>query len=49
MKPCAEKVGCALLALGFGLLLSLLLSGWFVCVVLGVVLIVLGCLLSGCA
>ena len=49
MSPCAQKVSAVLIGIGFGLLLSLLLSGWFVLALLGVVLVVLGCLLSGCA
>ena len=49
MRPCAEKICCVLVALGFGLILSLLLPGCFVRVLVVIVLLVLGCLLSGCA
>lgn len=46
MKRCTERASGILLGIGIGLILSLLLSGWFVRLVIGLVLLVLGCLLS---
>lgn len=45
---CPQKLSATLIGIGLGLLLSLLLPGWFVRLAIGLVLLVLGCLLSGC-
>ena len=46
MCPCRERIGLAFLGAGAGLLLSLLLSGWFLRLLLGAALIAAGCLMQ---
>lgn len=41
-------LGCVLVALGAGMLASLLIPGWFARVLVGIILIVLGVLIAGC-
>jgi len=45
MCLCRDKTGRVLLGIGIGLILSLLFSGWFLRILLGGVLIAVGCLL----
>ena len=49
MCPRREDLSCLLLGLGLGLLASLLLSGGCLRILIGVALIVLGCLVGNCA
>ena len=42
------RLSCVLVALGAGLLASLLIPGWFARVLVGIILIVLGVLIAGC-
>ena len=48
MRSCPCGSGLIFLALGAGLLLSLLIPGWFAKVLIALVLIVIGCLTAGC-
>jgi hypothetical protein len=47
MCVCRSKVGRVLLGVGIGLVLSLLFPGWCLRLLLGGVLIAVGCLLLG--
>lgn len=42
------KIGWLVLGVGIGLLISFLFGGWFLQVLIGAALVVLGAILSGC-
>ena len=46
MRSCSLRVSGILIGIGIGLIVSLLLPGWFFQLVVGLILLVLGCLLS---